>query len=193
MARRSQGFFLLPVFGNRPGPALTEYAPDEYAQGVRRLVRLPGGNARRGGERGEEILNVFPCHLTQCSFFHLLCKFPRPDDIPFVLIRRPTVHLECPMERFHPILFDPVFRVMNPDFDCAHGMPPAPVLVTSASRRTARVALYSILDNSRYPATVIMGTKRRPYMQNYPRRRLFNCSTLEVQRGEHDEQRTGGT
>jgi hypothetical protein len=62
-----------------------------------------------------------------------------------VLNRRPTTHFECPTERFHPLLFDPVFCVMNPDSGCAHGMPSD--LVTSTSRGVARVVLYSILDD----------------------------------------------
>lgn len=37
----------------------TKYSFDSLPQGTCRLDRLPEGNARRGGERGEEVLKVF--------------------------------------------------------------------------------------------------------------------------------------
>jgi hypothetical protein len=88
-------------------------------------------------------------------------------------VDRATVHFERAAERFHPVLFQPGFRAMIPDFACIHGVSSRPDGLRSLE--TAKAMLYSIFNNPAYPAAPITQVTELLYMSNYPRHRLISC------------------
>jgi hypothetical protein len=116
----------------------------------------------------EEFLNIFPGRLAYRSSPYPHCEFPRPADVPLVLVRGAAVKIKNAAERFQPLLSDASSKLTTS---------PGRVLIrrhggasfrTGGSRREndATPMLYSIPNNTAYTASAITGTIRQPYTQN---------------------------
>jgi len=85
-----------------PGPFLTEYASEEYGQGIRCLFHLPSAYSGRGGTCGKEPLGILAGCQVKRPAGKVGGKSPRPDEIPLYTRFGTTPQTESFTERCGP-------------------------------------------------------------------------------------------
>jgi len=125
-----------------PRPLLTEYASEEYGQGIRCLFHLPSAYSGRGGKCGKEPLGILAGCQVKGPARKVGGKSPCPDKIPLQTRCGTTPQAESYTERHRPRLRErsPVILIeiglhgntssvsLGPSKDHAirHGPPPSP-------------------------------------------------------------------
>jgi len=125
-----------------PGPFLTEYASEEYGQGIRCLFHLPSAYSGRGGKCGKEPLGILAGCQVKGPARKVGGESPCPDKIPLQTRCGTTSQAESFTERHRPRLRErsPVILIeiglhgntfsvpwdSSKDQAIRHGPPPSP-------------------------------------------------------------------